>query len=40
MKNKDEKRGYRLLTKSEKRDDQIQDALKPGRKTKKYNPSR
>ena len=40
MKMKEEKKGYRLLTESEKLDDQLLGALKTVRKTKKYYPSR
>ena len=40
MKMKDAKKGYRPLTESEKRDDQILGALKTIRGTKKYYPPR
>ena len=40
MKNKEEKKGYRLLTESEKRDNKLQDALKDVRGTKKHYGSR
>ena len=40
MKTKEEKKGYRLPTESEKRDDQLRDALKTVRGTKKNYPSR
>jgi hypothetical protein len=40
MKMKEEKKGYRVLTESEKRDDQLLDALKTVRKTKKVDSSR
>jgi hypothetical protein len=40
MKRKEERKGYRLPTESEKRDDQLRDGLKAVRGTKKYYPSR
>lgn len=40
MKMKEEKKGYRVLTESEKRDDQLLDALKTVRNTKKVYSSR
>ena len=40
MKTKDAKKGYRLFTESEKRDEKLLDALKDVRGTKKPYPSR
>lgn len=40
MKEKNVKRGYRVLTESEKRDDQLLDALRMVRGTKKHSLSR
>jgi hypothetical protein len=41
MKMKEAKKGYRLFTESEKRDEKLRDALKDVRGTKKhYPPSR
>jgi hypothetical protein len=40
MKMKEEKKGYRLETESEKRDDKLRDGLKTVRGTKKYYPPR
>ena len=40
MKVKEDKKGYRLPTESEKRDDKLRDALKTVRGTKKHYPSR
>jgi hypothetical protein len=37
---KGEKKGYRLLTESEKRDDKLRDGLATVRGTKKYFPPR
>jgi hypothetical protein len=38
MKMREEKKGYRLFTEYEKRDNQLRDALKTVRGTKKYYP--
>lgn len=40
MKSKEEKKGYRQPTESEKWDDKLRDGLKPIRGTKKYHPPR
>jgi hypothetical protein len=40
LKSKEEKKGYRLPTESEKWDDKLRDGLKTVRGTKKYHPPR